>query len=80
MKAYIDANNGGSYGWGTSGAGRNTATIDNTWQSAPYTAPNGKVYRLFKTTDGRYSSYTFASAKYFVSVDAMKNYIYQQNR
>ncbi|MCX6823260.1 MAG: right-handed parallel beta-helix repeat-containing protein [candidate division SR1 bacterium] len=79
MKAYIDANNGGSYG-GTSVGSWNTATVDQTWQSAPYVAPNGKSYRLFKTTDGRYSSYNFVSAKYFVSVESMKSYITKQNR
>ena len=79
MKAYIDVNNGGTYG-STSGAGWNTAGIDATRQSAPYIAPNGKSYRLFKTTDGRYSSYNFSTAKYFVSVDALKNHIYQRNK
>jgi len=79
MKAYINVNNGGSYAGSTS-ALSSSLSVDSTWQSAPYTAPNGKVYSLFKTTDGRYSSYTFSVAKYFVSVDAMKSYIYQQNK
>ena len=79
MKAYIDVNNGGSYGW-TSVGTWNTATVDQTWQSAPYVAPNGKSYRLFKTVDGRYSSYNFASSKYFVSVESMKSYINQWNK
>lgn len=81
MKSYIAANNWWSYWWGSfsSTAGRNH-TIDQNWQSSPYTAPNGKVYRLFKTTDDRYSSYNFVSAKYFISVDALKNHIYQWNK
>jgi hypothetical protein len=55
-------------------------TVDSSWQSAPYTAPNGKTYSLFKTTDGRYSSYEFSSPKYFISIDALKNHIYQWNK
>lgn len=81
MTSYIDVNNGGRWYWPTtSSLWRNNATVDSTRQSAPYVAPNGKSYRLFKTTDGRYSSYNFISAKYFISVDTLKNYIYQQNR
>lgn len=83
IRNYININNPwlGIYQWviAPSGGGRNHAT-DNTWQSAPYTAPNGKVYSLFRTTDGRYSSYSFSTAKYFINVDALKNHIYQMNK
>ena len=82
MIAYIDVNNGGAWGGGYVGGGVswNHATIDTTWQSAPYTAPNKKVYYLFKTVDGRYSSYTFSSAKYFDSLENVRTYIYNNNR
>ena len=83
MKAYIDVNNGGGVwvsGWTFSAAAGRSHTVDTTWQSAPYQAPNGKTYRLFRTTDGRYSSYDFSSAKYFISVDALKSHIYQWNK
>lgn len=82
MKAYIDTNNGGgawTSGWTFSASAGRSHTVDTTRQSAPYQAPNGKSYRLFKTTDGRYSSYDFSSAKYFISVDALKSHIYQWN-
>jgi hypothetical protein len=68
MNSYIDMNNGGFASGGfphtTSGLGWNH-TVDNTRQASPYKAPNGKIYYLFKTTDNRYASYNFISAKYF---------------
>lgn len=81
LKAYIDKNNGGTAGGGysVSGGGRDHI-VDSTWQSAPYTAPGGKVYRLFKTTDDRYSSYEFKSAKYFSSPETLKAHIYNANK
>ena len=81
LKAYIDKNNGGVSGGGysVSGGGRDHV-VDTSWQSAPYVAPNGKVYRLFKTTDDRYSSYDFKSAKYFSSVETLKAHIYNANK
>lgn len=81
LKAYIDKNNGGVSGGGysISGGGRDHV-IDSSRQAAPYTAPGGKVYRLFKTTDNRYSSYDFKSAKYFSSVETLKAHIYAANK
>ena len=81
LKAYIDKNNGGISGGGYSvtGGGRDHV-VDSTRQAAPYTAPGGKVYHLFKTTDNRYSSYDFKSAKYFSSVETLKAHIYAANK
>jgi hypothetical protein len=76
MKSYIDVNNGGwgSSLWTASGKWWNH-TVDTSWQASPYTAPNGKVYSFFKTTDNRYASYNFISAKYFDSPQSMIMYI-----
>lgn len=81
IRNHIDINNGwsGVYGGSFSSTAWWNHTVDQTRQSAPYTAPNGKVYYLFRTTDGRYSSYTFTAAKYFISLEALKNHIYQRN-
>ncbi len=54
--------------------------IDGTRQTSPYTAPNRKVYYFFKTIDGKFSSYTFTSEKYFDSLEQVKQYIYTNNR
>lgn len=53
--------------------------IDNTWISAPHIAPNGKVYNLYKTIDGRYSAHNFVIKKYFTSLSEMKTYIDKNN-
>jgi hypothetical protein len=72
MESYINVNNGGWWGGGsTNAAAWNHVDIDNTWQAAPYKAPNGKIYYLFKTVDDRYSSYNFVSAKYFDSTQSV---------
>jgi len=55
-------------------------SIDGTWQTSAYTAPNRKVYYFFKTTDGQYSSYTFTTEKYFDSLEQVKESIYNSNR
>jgi len=54
-------------------------SIDGTWQTSPYTAPNRKVFYFFKTMEGRYSSYTFSVEKYFDSLDSVKEYIHNAN-
>lgn len=56
------------------------AAIDGTRQSSPYTAPNKKTFYFFKTITGRYSSYTFTSERYFDSLDATKEFIYNNNK
>lgn len=56
-----------------------TGEIDTKWFSAPYTAPNGKVYNLFKTTTDKYSSYNFIYKKYFDTLQEMKAYIDKNN-
>ena len=56
-----------------------TGDIDTKWFSAPYTAPNGKVYNLFKTTTDKYSSYNFIYKKYFDTLQEMKAYIDKNN-
>jgi hypothetical protein len=56
------------------------AAIDGTRQSSAYTAPNKKTFYFFKTITGRYSSYTFTSERYFDSLDATKEFIYNSNK
>ena len=56
------------------------AAIDWTRQSSPYTAPNKKSFYFFKTITGKYSSYTFTSERYFDSLDATKEFIYNSNK
>lgn len=54
--------------------------IDGQRQTSPYTAPNRKVFYFFKTIDGRYSSYTFTTERYFDSLEDVKEFIYNSNR
>ena len=54
-------------------------TIDTSRRSAPHTAPNKKVYNLYKTVDGKYSSHNFQIKKYFTSLAEMKSYINKNN-
>lgn len=53
--------------------------IDTKWLSAPYIAPNGKTYNLFKTLDGKYSAQNFIYKKYFNSLTELKQYIDKNN-
>ncbi len=61
-------------------ARRKHASIDGTWQSSPYTAPNKKAFYFFKTIDERYSSYTFTSERYFNSLLDVKEFINSTNK
>lgn len=56
------------------------ARIDGIWQTSPFTAPNKKVFYFFKDINGRYSSYTFTSERYFSSLDDVKEFIYNSNK
>lgn len=53
--------------------------IDTKWISAPYIAPNGKTYNLYKTLDGKYSAYNFIYKKTFNSLTELKQYIDKNN-
>lgn len=58
--------------------------LDTNFIQVNYTAPNGKNYRIFKTSSewsnpDMYSSYDFVDAKYFTSLDAAKKFINQSN-
>ncbi len=59
--------------------------VDTNFDQVSYTAPNGKVYKIFKTSSkwnnpDMYSSYNFVDAKYFTSLDAIKKYISENNK
>lgn len=53
--------------------------VDFNFASIDYTAPNGKIYTIGKTTEGKYFSYKFIYPRYFNSVEEMKWYINLQN-
>lgn len=58
--------------------------LDTSFDPITYTAPNGKPYEIFKTSKdwingNMYSSYEFASAKYFPTLEAAKKHIDQNN-
>ncbi len=60
-------------------------TVDPDFEQVTYTAPNGKVYKIFKTSSkwnnpNMYSSYNFVDAKYFTSLEAAKKFISQNNK
>lgn len=60
-------------------------TIDTDFDEVKYTAPNGKVYKIFKTSNkwnnpNMYSSYNFVNAKYFTNLEAAKKFIDQNNK
>ena len=69
IKSYIDQKNpksvyvGGNY------------SIDQSRTTSTYIAPNGKSYVFFKTTDGKYGSNNFQTAKLFTSLAKMKHHI-----
>ncbi len=64
----------------TTGTVQSTNTnIDNSRISAPHIAPNWKVYTIYKTLDGRYSSNNFIIKKYFWSLSEIKTYINKNN-
>ena len=70
IKAFIDKNN------------QKTAIsykIDVSRSTANYKAPNGKIYKLFKTTDGQYSSYNMVIPKLFSSLQSLKTHINKNN-
>ena len=59
--------------------------IDTDFDEVKYTAPNGKVYKIFRTSSKwnnpeMYSSYDFVNAKYFTSLEAAKKFIDQNNK
>ncbi|MCX6825055.1 MAG: leucine-rich repeat protein [candidate division SR1 bacterium] len=54
-------------------------SIDGTRQTSPFTAPNHKVFYFFKTTGGKYSSYTFTTEKYFDTLELAKENIHNNN-
>jgi len=68
MKTYIDANN---TTW--------THTVDTTRSTPNYMAPNGKTYKIQKTTTGKYFSYRFIAPKYFNSLKETQDYIKKNN-
>lgn len=70
IKSFIDKNNG----WTSI-----SYTIDKSWSTAAYTAPNGKVYNLFKTTTEKYSSYNMVIPKLFNSLQELKDHINKNN-
>ena len=58
--------------------------IDTDFDEVKYTAPNGKVYKIFRTSSKwnnpeMYSSYDFVDAKYFTSLEAAKKFIKENN-
>lgn len=59
-------------------------TIDTDFDEVEYKAPNGKIYKIFKTSSKwnnpeMYSSYNFVNAKYFTSLEAAKKFIDRSN-
>lgn len=55
-------------------------SLDTIRQTSPYTAPNGKVFSFFKTSEGKYSSYAFTTETYFDALESAKKYIYTNNK
>jgi len=83
LKYIIDINNpaGSQYANAKTILARwKSASIDGTWQTSPYTAPNKKVFYFFKDINERYSSYTFTTERYFDSLDDVKEFIYNSNK
>lgn len=70
IKAFIDKNNTKT---------SLNYTIDTSRSTAAYTAPNAKVYKLFRTTNGQYGSYNMVIPKLFSTLQELKNHIYKNN-
>ncbi len=54
-------------------------TVDSSWSTSPYKAPNGKIYNLFKTTTGKFWSYNMVIPKLFDTLKALQEYINKNN-
>lgn len=52
--------------------------IDTSFTAQNYTAPNGKVYKIYKT-DKWYMSYKLMRVRYFNTLDSIKSFINQNN-
>lgn len=54
-------------------------TVDNSRSTATYNAPNGKTYKIFRTTNGQYGSYNMVIPKLFNTLQELKNHINKNN-
>ncbi|MEI8091395.1 MAG: hypothetical protein WCG98_04060 [bacterium] len=70
LRKYLDGKNPPFQVW--------SHTVDNTFSPLTYTAPNGKVYTIYKTNRG-YMSYKLLNIKYYTTLDAIKAYINKNN-
>lgn len=70
IKEFINKNNGGS---------SSNYTIDKSWNTAPYKAPNWKIYNFFKTTTWKYGSYNMVVPKLFNTLQELKTHIDKNN-
>ena len=55
-------------------------TVDVGFNKVTYTAPNGKVYDIYRTTTGKYFSYKMSTPIYFDSLTTIKKYINLYNK
>jgi hypothetical protein len=80
LKDHIDLKNpSGSSSSSSSSSSTSNYDIDSNRFSAPYTAPNGKVYRIFRTRDNTYGAYEMRTIKLFSSVPELKAYLKSKN-
>lgn len=54
-------------------------TVDTSRNTSIYTAPNGKIYNIFRTTNGQYWSYNMVIPKLFSTLQDLKNHINKNN-
>jgi len=54
-------------------------TLDTSFTAVNYIAPNGKVYKIYKT-DKWYMSYKLIKVRYFTTLESIKSFINQNNK
>ena len=79
LKDHIDLKNPSWSSSSSSSSSTLNYDIDSNRFSAPYTAPNGKVYQIFRTTDNTYGAYEMKTMKLFSTVPELKAYIKSKN-
>ncbi|MCF7835342.1 DUF4215 domain-containing protein [Candidatus Gracilibacteria bacterium] len=71
IRSYINVNNPAITIW--------DHTIDNSFDAINHIAPNGKVYKVYKTDKG-YMSYKLIKVRYFSTLESIKSFIDQNNK
>ncbi|MFZ2911741.1 MAG: myxococcus cysteine-rich repeat containing protein, partial [Candidatus Absconditicoccaceae bacterium] len=71
LRAYLNINNPATTIW--------NHALDTSFNSINHIAPNGKIYKIYKTDKG-YMSYKLIKIRYFSTLDSIKSFINNNNK